>query len=92
MTDEKKEVSLQDVYDQIKQESKEQMVFGAAIFGATIVIAGVSMLAATFPAYSLKWNAIGIIIFGFIFLVWCVIKAVRIKRQRKDVKKQIDKP
>jgi hypothetical protein len=49
------------------------------------------MLAATFSTYSLKWNAIGIIIFGFVFLAWCVKKAVRIKRQPKDIKKQVDK-
>lgn len=79
---EKKEISLQDIYDEIKQDGKKQRVFSAAIFGATIVIAGVSMWAATLTAYSLKWNAVGIIILGFVFLAWCMGKAEKIRRQK----------
>jgi cytochrome b subunit of formate dehydrogenase len=81
MTDEKKEVSLQEVYDLIKKEGKKQLVFSAVVYGATIVIAGVSMLFATFPAsYSLRWNAVVVIIIGAAFMLLCVKKAMSIKR------------
>jgi uncharacterized membrane protein YjfL (UPF0719 family) len=85
MADEKKEVSLQDVYDEIKQlraEGKRQLFFDGSVLGATVVIAGASMWASTLSDYSQRWNAIGIVILGIVFMAWCS-KGLMVKKQLK---------
>lgn len=83
MTGEKKDISLQDVYDELKRtqgESKRQIYFGGFIFGLTVAMAGASMWAPTLSDYWQRFNSVGIFIMGACFAIWCVRKANKHKK------------